>query len=91
MTSNNVANANTEGYSRQVAQQETLVIDGRGAGARAVDTPRMVDELLNARLREQQARVGRSRSSSALHEQIQDRLFGAPAMPIAASATGSAA
>ena len=32
VTSNNVANVNTEGYSRQVAQQETVVIDGRGAG-----------------------------------------------------------
>ena len=78
VTSNNVANANTEGYSRQVAQQETLVIDGRGAGARAVATTRMVDELLGARLREQQARVGRSQILDSVHEQIQDRLFGAP-------------
>jgi flagellar hook-associated protein 1 FlgK len=78
VTSNNVANANTEGYSRQVAQQETLVIDGRGAGARAADTTRMVDELLSARFREQQSRVGRSGTLDGLHEQIQDRLFGAP-------------
>ena len=78
VTSNNVANVNTEGYSRQVAQQETLVIDGRGAGARAVATTRMVDELLGARLREQQARVGRSQILDSVHEQIQDRLFGAP-------------
>ena len=78
VTSNNVANANTEGYSRQVAQQETLVIDGRGAGARAVATTRMVDELLSARLREQQARVGCSQILDSVHEQIQDRLFGAP-------------
>ena len=78
VTSNNVANANTEGYSRQVAQQEALVIDGRGAGARAVATTRMVDELLSARLREQQARVGHSEILDSVHEQIQDRLFGAP-------------
>ncbi len=79
VTSNNVANVNTEGYSRQVAQQETVVIDGRGAGARSVATTRMVDELLSARLREQQARVGYSGNLAAVEEQIQDRLFGAPA------------
>lgn len=79
VTSNNVANANTEGYARQLAQQETVVIDGRGAGARSADTVRMVDELLNARLREQEARVGRSETLAAVHVQIQDRLFGAPA------------
>ena len=61
VTSNNVANVNTEGYSRQVAQQEALVIDGRGAGAQALATTRMVDELLSARLREQQARAGPQR------------------------------
>ena len=55
VTANNVANANTEGYSRKVAQQEAVVIDGRGAGARAIATTRMVDEFLAARLREQQA------------------------------------
>jgi flagellar hook-associated protein 1 FlgK len=78
VTSNNVANANTPGYARQVAQQESVVIDGRGAGARAVDTTRVVDELLNARLREQLARAGQSRVLDSVHEQSQDRLFGAP-------------
>ena len=78
VTSNNVANVNTEGYSRQVAQQATLVIDGRGAGAHALATTRMVDELLSARLREQQAQTGRSEALDAVHGQIQDRLFGAP-------------
>ena len=79
VTSNNVANVNTEGYSRQVAQQETVVIDGRGAGARSAATSRLVDELLNVRMREQQARVGQSGVAASVHEQIQDRLFGAPA------------
>ena len=79
VTSNNVANVNTAGYSRQVAQQETVVIDGRGAGARSAATTRMVDQLLNVRVREQQARVGQSGVVASVHEQIQDRLFGAPA------------
>ena len=54
VTSSNVANVNTEGYTRKLAQQEAVVIDGRGAGARATDTTRAVDEFLGARLREQQ-------------------------------------
>ena len=78
VTSNNVANANTSGYARQLAQQESVVLDGRGAGARAIDTTRVVDEMLNARLREQLARAGRSQTLDSVHEQIQDRLFGAP-------------
>ena len=44
VTSNNVANVNTEGYTRKLAQQEAVVIDGRGAGARALATTRAVDE-----------------------------------------------
>jgi flagellar hook-associated protein 1 FlgK len=78
VTANNVANVNTEGYSRQVAQQEAVVLDGRGAGARALPTTRAVDELLAGREREQAGRVGRSDVLDSLHAQIQERLFGAP-------------
>ena len=78
VTSNNVANVNTEGYSRQIAQQESVVLDGRGAGARALATTRAVDDLLIARSREQEGRVGRSEVLAGVHAQIQDRLFGAP-------------
>lgn len=78
VTANNVANVNTEGYSRQVAQQEAVMLDGRGAGARALPTTRAVDELLAGREREQAGRVGRSDVLDGLHAQIQERLFGAP-------------
>jgi flagellar hook-associated protein 1 FlgK len=78
VASNNVANVNTEGYSRQIAQQEAVVIDGRGAGARALATTRAVDELLSARVREQSGRLGRSDVLDGVHSQIQERLFGAP-------------
>ena len=60
VTANNVANVNTEGYSRQVAQQEAVVLDGRGAGARALPTTRAVDELLVGREREQASAAGPS-------------------------------
>ena len=78
VTANNVANASTEGYARQIAQQEAAVLDGRGAGARALATTRMVDEYLTVRAREQAARVGRSEVLDAVQEQIQQCLFGAP-------------
>ena len=78
VTSSNVANVNTEGYTRKLAQQEAVLIDGRGAGARATDTTRAVDEFLGLRLREQQGRLGRSETLKGIHDQIQERLFGAP-------------
>ena len=77
VTSHNVANANTDGYSRQLPQQESQVIAGRGAGARTLATTRAVDELLTDRLREQQGRVGRSAVLDEAHGEIQDRVFGA--------------
>ena len=32
VTANNVANANTQGYSRKVLSQEAVIIGSRGAG-----------------------------------------------------------
>src|SRR4051812_23933840 len=78
VTANNVANATTEGYSRQLPQQEAQVIGGRGAGVRIAATTRAVDELLTDRLREQQGRVGRSGVLDDVHGAIQDLVFGAP-------------
>ncbi len=85
VTSNNVANVNTEGYSRQIAQQESVVLDGRGAGARALATTRAVDDLLIARSREQEGRVGRSEVLAGVHAQIQDRSSAPRAMRRAGS------
>ena len=35
VTANNVANVNTTGYARKLAQQEAVVLNGHGAGARS--------------------------------------------------------
>lgn len=78
VTSSNVANVNTEGYTRKLAQQAAVVVAGQGAGARALDTTRAVDEYLGSRIREQQAMLGRSEVLAQFQSQIQDRLFGAP-------------
>ncbi len=78
VTSSNVANVNTEGYTRKLAQQAAVIVAGRGAGAQALDTTRAVDEYLGSRIREQQAVLGRSEVLGRFQSQIQDRLFGAP-------------
>ena len=78
VTSSNVANVNTEGYTRKLAQQAAVIVAGRGAGAQALDATRAVDEYLGARIREQQATLGRSEVLAQFQSQIQDRLFGAP-------------
>lgn len=78
VTAHNVANANTDGYSRKIADQEAVLVDGRGAGARALDPRRVVDEFLQAELREQQSRLGRSGAVLRYQERLQEALFGAP-------------
>lgn len=78
VTAHNVANANTEGYTRKVAAQETLLVDGRGAGARPLDAQRVVDEFIDGELREQQSRLGRSATLGRYHDRLQETLFGAP-------------
>ncbi len=78
VTAHNVANASTEGYVRKVHAQETVVHDGRGAGAQALAPRRVVDEFLGAELREHGGRLGRSEALEELIGRAQARLFGAP-------------
>src|SRR5687768_8063064 len=78
VTAGNVTNANTEGYTRKLAHQEAVIVDGRGGGARAADTTRVVDDHLGTRLMEQAGRLGRSEVLSQLHGRVQEQLFGAP-------------
>jgi flagellar hook-associated protein 1 FlgK len=78
VTAHNVANANTEGYTRKVADQEAVLVAGRGSGARALDPQRVVDEFLNAELRDQRSRLGQSDAVVRYHERLQETVFGAP-------------
>lgn len=43
-TSNNIVNANVEGYTNKVSKLETVVMGGIGAGVRATTPTRVVDE-----------------------------------------------
>ena len=76
VTANNVANANTAGYSRKVAEQEAWIVAGDGAGARSRDVARIADQFLIAEARDQASRSGRSSAIADIHGRIQASVFG---------------
>ena len=78
VTRSNVANVNTEGYTRKLAQQEAVVIDGAAPVRRRWTPTRAVDEFVTPGCASSRACSAAARCSSELHDQIQDRLFGAP-------------
>jgi len=46
LVSNNIANVDTEGYTRKTAQQQSMVIAGNGVGVRLGNAERVVDQSL---------------------------------------------
>ncbi|MDH3474923.1 MAG: flagellar hook-associated protein FlgK [Rhodospirillales bacterium] len=52
VTSSNIANVNTEGYSRKTVSATSVVLDGQGAGVSLSDIKRTVDENLLRQIRE---------------------------------------
>jgi flagellar hook-associated protein 1 FlgK len=76
VTGNNMANAATEGYSRQAvhlkATQYTEVVPGRytGTGVALYDISRMVDDALNGRIRTAHA----DSSSYLIQQQAMNRV-----------------
>ncbi len=75
--SQNVSNANTVGYSRQVTQIEQQVIDGVGVGVTITGIERIVDQFLIRDLRVQRAALGESEVVDLFYNQLQSR-FGTP-------------
>ncbi|HSR72582.1 MAG TPA: flagellar hook-associated protein FlgK, partial [Kiloniellales bacterium] len=78
VVSNNIANVNTEGYTRKIAAPESVVLDGQGAGVRLTEIQRTVDENLLKQLREHIARLTGQQVESHYLERTQT-LFGSPA------------
>ena len=66
VTANNVANANTPGYSRKVLNQEAVVLGNRGAGVRSTEIARITDEFLIEEIRRQSSVAGRSETVRTL-------------------------
>ncbi len=77
VTANNVANANTEGYSRKILNQQALVIGNRGAGVEATEITRVTDQFLTDEVRRQSGVAGRSEALQRYQDLLQDA-FGAP-------------
>ena len=57
VVSQNIANANTTGYAREVAAQQSATANGIGMGVRTLPTGRETDDLLQAGLLVQNATV----------------------------------
>jgi flagellar hook-associated protein 1 len=77
VTANNVANANTEGYSRKLVNQQALVVGNRGAGVEATEVMRLTDDFVTQEIRRQNSVAGRSDILERYQDLLQDA-FGAP-------------
>lgn len=74
VTSNNVANVSTEGYTRKTVQQYSTVVEGQGAGVRMGTVMRRIDEILLRDYRTQISTTAELEVRSRYLGQIQDFL-----------------
>ncbi len=77
-TSNNVANANTPGYSRKMVEPSSRTVAGQGVGVELGSLRRAVDERLVREIREANAMLGSFDVKGTYLDRVQD-LFGKPA------------
>ena len=70
---NNVANANTEGYTRKVVQQTSVTVAGGGRGVEAAELTRVVDERLLTELRTTLSDLGDARAQDFYYNRILDQ------------------
>lgn len=77
VTSNNIANVNTEGYARQEVRTETLVIGGSSGGVRIAEISRIVDRYLESAHYEAAAKASGAQYASEFHDRLQG-LLGSP-------------
>jgi flagellar hook-associated protein 1 FlgK len=75
--SNNVANINTEGYSRKLIRFEQVTVGGIGAGTRIAEIQRSVDEGLLKTLRIENGETNTFAIQEDFYARMQD-LFGSP-------------
>ncbi len=71
----NVANVNTEGYSRKIVLQESVILNGVGSGVRVAEIARNVNEFMLKDLRAAASQLGISEVEEAYYGRMQD-LFG---------------
>jgi flagellar hook-associated protein FlgK len=69
--SQNIANANTVGYTRKTVDQSSQVLGGNGAGVRIEDISRKVDEFLIRAVRSASTNMAQAESLSNYMERLQ--------------------
>ncbi len=77
VVSQNIANASTPGYAREVAAQQSATANGIGMGVRTLPTGRETDDLLQAGLLEQNGTVADLATQQAALQAI-DQVQGTP-------------
>ena len=77
VTAQNVANVNTEGYSRKILNQEAVVLGGMGAGVKLSAISREVDLFLLRDIRGTLSDTSQTRELDHYYGRSQD-LFGSP-------------
>ena len=70
-TSNNIANVNTPGYSRQIVSQQTKVVGSQSVGVEIAEVRRIVDRFLNRELITSSAGFGFYDRQAELHDRLQ--------------------
>jgi flagellar hook-associated protein 1 FlgK len=74
---NNIANVNTEGYSRKEVKMEARVVSGVGVGVQLAEVRRIIDEGLLKNLRSEIGTYEKLASQTPFFERMQE-MFGAP-------------
>ena len=77
VTSNNIANANTDGYTKKTANISSVAIDGVGAGVKVDSVTRTVNDYLTRNLRDQSSDMGAATINDQYYSNMQN-LFGTP-------------
>lgn len=75
VTANNIANANTEGFTRKSVAPISLLVAGQGSGVSISNITRQVNQSLIRDMRSQLASIGALRIDDAFYTRMQD-LFG---------------
>lgn len=75
VTAQNVANVNTEGYSRKTVQQQSRVIQGQGAGVEISNVSREVNEFMIRQLRDGITNLGDAEVKEEFYTRMQE-MFG---------------
>jgi flagellar hook-associated protein 1 FlgK len=77
VASSNIANANTEGYTKKTGELSAIILGGVGAGVNVDDIRRTVDNFLIKEANNQSSTVAKADAMTEFYSRLQD-LFGTP-------------